>query len=187
MKEPFLEPVFRRLRFYKIEKLIPLNSVVCDLGCGPRGELLKHIQSRIEKGAGFDNLVEPFCGEKISLMPLNLDIESIPLKDESVDTVVSLAVLEHLENPLHLIKEAYRILKKGGSLLLTTPTPLAKPVLEFLAYRLCLISKREIDEHKYYFSKNELSDLLIKCGFSDNRIISRVFQLGFNNFIHAVK
>lgn len=50
------------------------------------------------------------------------DINSgIPLPDESVDLIIMTEVLEHLKNPLNALKEAYRILKDNGLLLLTTP------------------------------------------------------------------
>jgi len=41
--------------------------------------------------------------------------------DSFFDTVVSGEVIEHLEKPELFIKEAARILKKGGKLLITTP------------------------------------------------------------------
>lgn len=47
------------------------------------------------------------------------DHYSIPLADESVDTVISGQCLEHVNNPFKLVAEGARILKKGGHLLLT--------------------------------------------------------------------
>ncbi len=38
----------------------------------------------------------------------------IPVKDEHFDTVLCTAVLEHLEEPDKAIKEANRVLKRGG-------------------------------------------------------------------------
>lgn len=57
---------------------------------------------------------------------LNVDLVmtgpySIPLADESVDTVISGQCLEHVNNPFKLVAEGARILKKGGHLLLTAP------------------------------------------------------------------
>lgn len=43
------------------------------------------------------------------------------IKDKSVDTVFTAAVLEHLENPCKAIQEAHRILKKDGLLIITAP------------------------------------------------------------------
>lgn len=75
----------------------------------------------------------------------------LPMKDQKVDCVFMLAVLEHLPINTFLVDEAVRVLKKGGYFILTTPTPMAKPVLEFLAYRLHLISEESIREHQHYY------------------------------------
>lgn len=63
----------------------------------------------------------------------------LPIKDNRVDCVFMLAVLEHLLMDMFLIDKAVRVLKKGGFFIVTTPTSVAKPVLEFLSYRLHLI------------------------------------------------
>lgn len=57
---------------------------------------------------------------------LNVDLVmtgpySIPLADESVDTVISGQCLEHVNNPFKLVLECARILKQGGHMLLTAP------------------------------------------------------------------
>jgi SAM-dependent methyltransferase len=46
---------------------------------------------------------------------------SIPVPDETFDTAMSTAVLEHLEEPAAAIREAKRVLRKGGVLILTAP------------------------------------------------------------------
>jgi len=48
------------------------------------------------------------------------DIKPIPLKNASFDYLLCTQVLEHLKEPHLAFKEFYRILKKGGSLFLTT-------------------------------------------------------------------
>lgn len=45
---------------------------------------------------------------------------SIPVKNKSFDYILCIQVLEHLKEPHLVFKEFYRILKKGGSLFLTT-------------------------------------------------------------------
>lgn len=49
------------------------------------------------------------------------DIENIPVEDSSFDVAILSEVVEHLETPENVLKEAYRILKPGGKLLLCTP------------------------------------------------------------------
>lgn len=187
MSEPFFESIFRKLRLCKVLPQIPNGSTVCDVGCGSGGFLLKSVQDRIIRGYGFDNLVENRESGNLIFTKLNLDREPLPLDDSSVDLATALAVLEHFENPLFILQEIHRILKPGGILLLTTPTPAAKPILEFLAYRLHLISKREIDEHKHYFNREELMDTHIRAGFHEDKISISLFEAGFNSFVRAEK
>lgn len=47
--------------------------------------------------------------------------ENIPVEDGSYDTVILCEVLEHLENPEQVLKEIFRILKNGGTLIMSTP------------------------------------------------------------------
>jgi len=55
----------------------------------------------------------------------NVDIvgsaDAIPFPDESFDSVLCTQVFEHLKYPQRSAKEIYRILKKGGSALVTVP------------------------------------------------------------------
>lgn len=72
---------------------------------------------------------------KIATINANLNV-SIPFDDESVDIITSMAIIEHLENPERYVQECYRILKPQGFMILTVPSPLAKPILEFMVYKL---------------------------------------------------
>lgn len=42
------------------------------------------------------------------------DIHNLPLKDNSVDAIICIAVLEHVENPFKAFDEIFRVLKTGG-------------------------------------------------------------------------
>lgn len=49
------------------------------------------------------------------------DILNIPVPDESYDVILCTEVIEHVPDPISAIKEISRILKPGGTLLLTAP------------------------------------------------------------------
>ena len=55
----------------------------------------------------------------------NIDIFSplhrIPKEDNAFDTILCIAVLEHVENPEEVVPELYRVLKPGGNLIASVP------------------------------------------------------------------
>jgi ubiquinone/menaquinone biosynthesis C-methylase UbiE len=49
------------------------------------------------------------------------DIHNLPLPDASLDAVICIAVLEHVEEPQKAMKEIYRVLKPGGFCFIYVP------------------------------------------------------------------
>lgn len=186
MVSSFLDKFFRRLRFAKVVRYIPKNSIVCDIGCSSDAFFLKNISGRIERGIGFDEEVENYRDSNLELRKIKI-FREIPLEDERCDAVTMLAVLEHLTEPRLILSESWRILKPGGRLILTTPTPLAKSILEFLAFKLRLISQDEIKGHKNYFWPADVKKMLRESGFKNESIKSRYFEFFLNSLIVAGK
>ena len=49
------------------------------------------------------------------------DLEAIPLAGESIDHILLWHVLEHIQNDHSVIKEMHRVLRNGGSILVSVP------------------------------------------------------------------
>jgi gentisate 1,2-dioxygenase len=75
-------------------------------------------------------------------------------------------------------------LPSDGTLLLITPTPMAKPLLELLAF-LNLLDRHNIREHKHYWSREDIYKLAEQNGFTI--IEYKKFQWGFNQMAVLVK
>jgi SAM-dependent methyltransferase len=58
-------------------------------------------------------------GNPHAVLTLNAD-GTVPAEDASFDVVVSTQVLEHADDPARYLAEAFRVLRPGGSLLLST-------------------------------------------------------------------
>lgn len=185
-KEPLLENILRTLRFRQIEKYVPANSHVLDLGCGYQGKLLQLLSNKIKQGVGYDMSVskKPIANN-IKLNSGQVDTK-LPFSKNNFDLVIASAVIEHVKYPNLLISEVYRLLKPKGQLMLTTPSVKAKPLLEWLA-KLKLLSREEIADHRQYYTKEKLINLLTKNGFSEKKIEVSTFELGFNIFVKATK
>lgn len=93
------------------------NIRVLDLGCGEKPFekiLLNHFE--IVEYLGID-MVENSMADIL----LDLNIERIPFEEKSFDLIILSEVLEHLYNPMFILKEALRVLKKGGYIYISTP------------------------------------------------------------------
>jgi len=179
-----LDKVLENWRANKVKKYIKRGDAVYDLGCGYEGAFLKKIREDLNEGTGLDiSVSRDFYDKKIKLKEADLN-RRLPLQDCSADAVVSLAVIEHLDDYRGYLKETHRILRNGGTLLVTTPDPKSEFILKILG-KICLIDDKEINDHKRYFHPETLMSELKKIGFYS--IIHKKFQCGLNNLLIAKK
>jgi ubiquinone/menaquinone biosynthesis C-methylase UbiE len=161
-------------------KHIPAGVVLLDIGCGTKAAFLRYISSRIKQGVGVDFKVEPFKENNLEVSQFIFSGQ-LPFPDQTFDVVTMLAVLEHIEHEKEILQEIHRVLVPGGKLILTVPSVWAQPVLEFLAYRLKIVSEAEIRDHKRYYNREKLYQALVNEG-GFNNFNHRYFQLWMNNF-----
>jgi ubiquinone/menaquinone biosynthesis C-methylase UbiE len=186
MKEPILEPLLRMLR---IKQVLPYinkykDARLLDIGCGWEAKLLKSLEPFISKGTGIDFKTASIKSKKIRTITTVIN-KKLPFKNNSFNFITLLAVLEHLENPVEILKECSRVLEPGGGMLITVPSWHAKPLLEFLAYKLKLVNADEIMDHKRYYNRDDLFNLFEKI--KDVKIQEhRYFQWKFNNKLHVI-
>ncbi|MFA5870348.1 MAG: class I SAM-dependent methyltransferase [Candidatus Paceibacterota bacterium] len=183
-----LDHIIRDFRFRPIRKNLPKTmSSVLDIGCGPIPWFMSFDPKQFSKVQftvlDKDNYI--FEDENYAVTSIGSMLEkTLPFPDASFDCVTIFAVLEHLVYPEEISKEIKRVLKPGGSLLLTVPSPLAKPILEFLAFMLHVIDEESIRDHKRYLSAKKISELLLRAGFLD--VNSYYFEFGCNVFARAI-
>jgi SAM-dependent methyltransferase len=98
-------------------RLPSFSGRVLDVGCGERpfeADVLCHASSYV--GMDWSN----------SLHGLKADViadanRSLPFRDGAFDHVLAFEVLEHLAEPEAMLKEAHRVLRRGGELTLSMP------------------------------------------------------------------
>ena len=106
------------------------------------------------------------------------------LAPASFDTVVMAALLEHLKFPDAALRETRRLLKPGGSLVLTTPTPLGGRIHAWGSH-LGLTYREAADEHEGFFASEGLKRLLNEERF--NCELYERFLMGMNQLVVARK
>lgn len=145
-----------------IKELHPKPGTVVELGSGMAFQLRRF------KDDGWNAIgVDPWP-ELCSFTRRFHDIRTIPqvlanagLPDSSVDIVILLHVIEHVDNPIETMEEIFRLLKPGGYMVLETPR------YDTLTFRLLGKRERSIrqDGHIYFFTDESLQACYEKVGF----------------------
>jgi 2-polyprenyl-3-methyl-5-hydroxy-6-metoxy-1,4-benzoquinol methylase len=103
-------------------RAIDLTGRVLEFGAGT-GTLIARLTAESAVGTltGADLLPRPEgIAHQVEWIQADLNVP-LPCADASFDAIISTEVIEHLENPRAVFRELSRLLRPGGSLLLTTP------------------------------------------------------------------
>jgi len=115
------------------------SGKILEIGCLPGHliillKLLGHDVHGVDIAPNRANLL----WEKYNVNIEKVDIEqdSLPFPAETFDTVLFVEILEHLRlNPLHALREAHRVLKINGRIIVSTPNITLRHRIDFLKGR----------------------------------------------------
>jgi ubiquinone/menaquinone biosynthesis C-methylase UbiE len=179
-----LDHFIAKMRFRAAYPHLKPSSNVCDLGCGLEMSFLDFAEDKIARGVGVDDQVE--SGNQGRWQRVHADLRAkLPFDDAQFDHVAMLAVFEHLTHPEAVLREAFRILVPGGSLIMTWPAALVDPILNVMHGFHLISDEMESDEHQKRLPVSEVSKMLERVGFHD--LHHRTFELGLNNLMVATR
>lgn len=152
-----LSPYLRKKR---IEAVKPyLNGKVLDYGCGV-GKLTEFIN--IDNYIGVD-IDKESIEEAKKNYPNYIFFELNKfddLKDDlKFDTIVSMAVIEHVKNPEQFLINLSNYLKEDGCIVLTTPHPKADWIHDF-GSKIGLFSSHANEEHEELLDKVQIDKIV---------------------------
>lgn len=154
---------------------------VLDFGCGRSLKTLRALEGIAKTRTGFDPC---FYGNEITETDGIRVVGALDHMGQSspFNCVTALACFEHLEQDelVGALQALTKVTTPDAQIFGTVPRPPAKPVLEFLAYRLGLIDPSQILDHKIYYDRKTLEKTVARGGWLMNRY--EKFQLGFNSF-----
>jgi len=171
-----------RMRFRAAYPHLRRGAKVCDLGCGLEAAFLEYAADKIAAGVGVDDQVKEVEGGRWKRVRADLR-SPLPFADGEFDHVVMLAVLEHLTEPEKVLREAYRVIAPGGSLIMTWPSSMVDPLLRVLHALRFVSDEMESDEHQKRIPVETLQEMLKGIGFQ--KFLHRRFEFGLNNLMVA--
>lgn len=143
----------------KIAELTPRVTTAADLGCGP-GETLARMAGKAERLIGVDSSPEMLKAASRLLgrdASLRLgDLNHLPMAEAETDFAAMSLVLHHLADPAGAVREAFRVLRAPGTLV----------VADFNAHE-----KEEMrtffGDRRLGFAPDEIPGWLTEAGFAE--------------------
>lgn len=167
------------------------NSTILEIGCGNGGsasyidECKEYIGTDLSEVAISQASLE--YGKKPNFTFMEMDAMKFKFEEDRFDVVIAREVIEHLPNPINCLKEAFRVLKSGGMLVVTSPNrdSLHLRVNRMLGYQDFTCSFDHIKE----FTFQEAVEMLTQVGFTikDTKGAFLMPYWGINNVDSSVR
>jgi SAM-dependent methyltransferase len=126
-----------------------------DVGCGT-GTMLGYLSRYgAVRGVDADEAAISFCRQRGVDNVQLYDGRKLPFRDQTFDLVTMFDVLEHIEDDRFALEEVFRVLKAGGTFILTVP-----------AYPFLWGPQDEVSLHKRRYLASELRLRICSSGFN---------------------
>jgi 2-polyprenyl-3-methyl-5-hydroxy-6-metoxy-1,4-benzoquinol methylase len=101
-------------------RYVRTRGAVLDLACGTGAWLSRLQQHGFNDVLGADRDVESFGLDRAHHVPANLDESYSATVGRTFDVITAIEIIEHVESPAHLLREARKLISPGGFMFVTT-------------------------------------------------------------------
>lgn len=174
-----------RVRREKVLAMIPENSKVLDIACGP-GVMIPGLRSKrclitcTDAAPEMITRIKEEYGDAPDLTAVVGDAYALPFESYTYDVATAMGLIEYLEDQGRFLSEANRVLKQGGTFIITFPN---HPSPWRAANRLFVLLKRLLSKkssgkvaHREYTAKGAYA-LLEQHGFQIQEVLYYNFRL----------
>lgn len=157
-----------------LEKAAPL----LEAGCGP-AHIVYYFRQQGYDMIGLDYAPEAVLPthQRYPRLPLQLgDVHQLPYKDNSLAAYLSFGVVEHFEHgPLPAMREAFRVLRPAGKMIITVPHPNFVEDLRTLINRVFPKREEKLGRRAAYFetyyTHQQMVDFARQVGFKVLKVV----------------
>ena len=171
--DKILEAVVRKIR----EMSPGVSGRYLDIGAG-RGDLIRLVSQQFPvKPEACDYTADLMRLADTKVAVVDLNTEALPYPDATFDLVTCTEVIEHLEHYRRTLRETFRILKPGGTFVVTTPNILnLRSRMRYLLFGFfSLFGPLHVHESRRYLTGGHINPVsyfyvahaLSDAGFSD--------------------
>ena len=137
-----------------------LRGRILDFGCGV-GELTQMCNPETYVGVDIDTTSIEIARKKHPMFQFLFELP----ENEKFDTIVMLAIIEHIPDPVALLKKLKTMLKPDGYIVLTTPHPAFNSIYAF-GSKLGVFSKDANEDHELLINLKTMKELANKANLS---------------------
>lgn len=179
LKVNIFQKIWHNRRFSETSRIVkPVSGKILDVGChgGTFTQVvLKRIGTKQIYGVDISHSAIEYIQKRIPYGHFQVaSAEQLPFKTGTFDAVFCLEVLEHVDNPVRVVSEIRRVLKKGGYGVVLVPSE--SKLFKTIWFLWTLYYPVWRHAHVQNFSGNKLDEVISEIGLKI--IKSKIFNLG---------
>ncbi len=155
----------------KLQKYLKKDFEILDYGCGigrmakPMSEIVNQIHC-IDISKKMLEFAKEYCSDKSNIKFMQTNGSIISLDDNTIDFAYSVLVLQHMEkeDAFLILKEMYRVLKKGAKVYFSLPNFVNKQNLETFE-KFAHQGEKRVPHRMRMYTANEIKTILNYLGY----------------------